>query len=264
MNSPRFAKLAVLCLLSACGLRAAYPIHATFLNFYRNLTPELWALEFQSMRAVDINTVVVESVGHLRADSSDELGYSLAPDGLLYPSDFVDAAERPTRDLLETILSLADQNGMKVYLGSLKTATDWTDGTEFTALRTYNQRVALEVLARYSQHPSLRGWYFTQEIWMNWVKQYGATYYGLSLLGDWAADIKNVDPGGATLASGCEEDGIGRDARLGGRRTRAVDVYFSTSGPHRYSDAAGRYWGRGRRTISRRSAGVFCRHADGG
>jgi hypothetical protein len=107
-------KVAILCLLAVCSLRASYPIQGTFLNFYRNLTPELWALEFQCMRAVDVNTVVVVSVGHLRADSGDQSGYSLAPDGLLYPSDFVDASERPTRDLLEMILSLADQNGINV------------------------------------------------------------------------------------------------------------------------------------------------------
>jgi hypothetical protein len=79
---------------------------------------------------------VVVSVGHLRPDSRDPSAYSLAPDGLLYPSNWVDASERPTRDLLETILSLADQNGMNVYLGSLQTTTDWTDGTEFGALPT--------------------------------------------------------------------------------------------------------------------------------
>jgi uncharacterized protein DUF4434 len=194
-------KLAILCLLAGCGLRASYPIQGTFLNFYRNLTPELWALEFQYMRAVDINTVVVVSVGHLRADSRDSSAYSLAPDGLLYPSDWVDASERPTRDLLETILALADENGMAVYLGSLQTATDWTDGTEFAALRTYNQRVAREIVQRYGQHPSLRGWYFTQEIWMNWAKEYGAAYSGTSLLANWAADMKSIDPAKAATAS---------------------------------------------------------------
>jgi hypothetical protein len=194
-------KLAILCLLACSSLGASYPIQATFLNFYRNLTPELWALEFQYMQAIDINTVVVVSLGHLRPDSGDESGYSLAPDGLLYPSDFVDVSERPTRDLLEMILSLADQNGMNVYLGSLQTATDWTDGTEFAALRSYNQRVAFEIVQRYGHHQSLRGWYFTQEIWMNWVKKYGAAYNGTSLLADWAADMKNIDPAKSTTAS---------------------------------------------------------------
>jgi uncharacterized protein DUF4434 len=201
LTPPRFAKIAILCLLAGCSLRASYPIQGTFLNFYRNLTPELWSLEFQYMRAVDINTVVIVSTGHLRADSRDVSGYSLAPDGLLYPSDWVAASERPSRDLLETILSLADQYGMNVYLGSLQTATDWTDGTEFAALRTYNQRVSFEVIQRYSQHPSLRGWYFTQEIWMNWVKEYGPAYSGTALLADWAADMKSIDPARTTTAS---------------------------------------------------------------
>jgi uncharacterized protein DUF4434 len=198
---PRFVKVAILCLLAGCSLRASHPIQGTFLNFYRNLTPELWALEFQYMRAVDINTVVVVSVGHLRSDSRDASGFSLAPDGLLYPSGFVPANERPCKDLLETILSLADQSGMNVYLGSLQTATDWTDGAEFAALRTYNRRVSTEIIKRYGQHASLGGWYFTQEIWMNWVKRYGSTYSGTALLADWAADMKTIDPAGSTMAS---------------------------------------------------------------
>jgi hypothetical protein len=77
------------------------------------------------------------------------------------------------------ILSLADSNNMKVYLGSLQTEQDWATGIEFTALREYNKRVATEILQRYGHHPSLRGWYFTQEIWMNWVKYCGAGITGL-------------------------------------------------------------------------------------
>ena len=63
------------------------------------------------MQAVDIRSVVVVAVGHLRVDSRDSSGFSLAPDGLLYPSNLVPASERPTRDMLETILALADQSG---------------------------------------------------------------------------------------------------------------------------------------------------------
>ncbi len=198
---PCFAKAALVCLFAACSVRAAYPIRGTFLNFYRELTPELWSLEFQYMRAAGIDTVVVVSLGHLRSDARDSSGYSLAPDGLLYPSALVRAGERPSRDLLELILSLADQSGMKVYLGSLQTAADWTGGTEFTTLRAYNRRVATEVIQRYGRHSSLRGWYFAQEIWMNWVKEYGACYDGTALLASWAADMKNIDPGSKTLAT---------------------------------------------------------------
>jgi len=153
------------------------------------------------MRSAGIDTIVLVSVGHVRTDTRDVSGYSLAPDGLLYPSGLVPAGKRPSRDLLETILSLADRSGMKVYLGSLQTAADWTDGTEFAALRAYNRRVATEVIRRYGRHSSLRGWYFAQEIWMNWVKEYGACYDGTELLANWAVDMKNIDAGRKTLAT---------------------------------------------------------------
>jgi len=172
------------------------------------LTPELWALEFESMKALDIKTVVIVSVGHLRADSNDPDGYSLAPHGLLYPSSFVNASERPTTDRLEMILSLADQRRMKVYVGSLQTATDWSDGTEFSALRAHNRDVAAEIVQRYGRHTSLVGWYFTQEIWMNWVKYYGALngnnaagYYGTLQMANWIADMKAIDPTKLTTAA---------------------------------------------------------------
>ena len=169
------------------------------------------------MKALDIKTVVVVSVGHLRADSNDPDGYSLAPHGLLYPSSFVNASERPTTDRLEMILSLADQRRMKVYVGSLQTATDWSGGTEFNALRKRNKDVAAEIVQRYGWHPSLVGWYFTQEIWMNWVKYYGALngntaagYYGTVQMVNWIADMKAIDPGKLTTAAVVfKKDGTG-------------------------------------------------------
>jgi len=79
---------------------------------------------------------------------------------------------------------------MRVSLGALQTATDWTDGTEFAALRAYNRAVAIEVIQHCERHSSLRGWYFPQEVWMNWMKEYGACYDGTELLANWAADMR--------------------------------------------------------------------------
>ena len=174
-----------------------YPIRGTFLDFYRALTPDLWALEFQYMKQINIDTIVIASVGQLQANSDGT--YSLSPTGLLYPSNFLSPSTRPTNDRLELLLSLADSQGMNIYLGSLQTATSWSDGTEFTALRQWNQQVESEILQRYGRHPSLKGWYFTQEIWMNWVKYYGgsnydaSTYYGTTLMANWVADLKSID-----------------------------------------------------------------------
>lgn len=170
-----------------------YPLLGSFLNFYRNMPQALWAREFDWMRQISMNTIVVLSVGALRPDSTDPLGYSLSGEGLLYPSSLVDPLIRPTEDRLEMILALADQRGMKVYLGSLQTWADWTTGLEFTVLREYNRRVAQEVLTRYRHHPSLAGWYFAQEIWMNWVKYYSPEYYGTTLLRDFVADMQALD-----------------------------------------------------------------------
>jgi hypothetical protein len=153
------------------------------------------------MQEAGINTVVVLSVGRLRSDSADPLDFGLAPEGLLYPSRYLCTAQPIKEDKLEMILSLADERGMNVFLGSLQTETDWTDGTEFTALRAYNRRIAAEILERYGGHRSLRGWYFTQEIWMNWVKYYGADYYGTRLLADWVSDLKRLDPAKQTSAA---------------------------------------------------------------
>ncbi|MEO7142756.1 MAG: DUF4434 domain-containing protein [Bryobacteraceae bacterium] len=192
-------------LFSAGTSGSYFPVLGTFLNFYRDFTPELWGMEFDFMRQVDINTIVVVAVGHLQSDSSDPLGFSVAPDGLFYPSNWVNPASRPTTDRLEMILTLADQRQIKVHLGSLQTAADWSDGTQWTALRAYNQRVATEIVQRYgSRHSSLQGWYFTQEIWMNWVKYYmlnSGSYYGTTLMANWVADMKQIDATKTTTAA---------------------------------------------------------------
>ena len=170
-----------------------YPLLGSFLNFYRDLTPDLWAKEFDLMRQVNMKTVVVFSVGLLMPDTSDTTGYSLSGQGLLYPSSLVDASIRPTTDRLEMLLSLADQRGMNIYLGSLLTWDDWSTGTEFAALRKYNRLVTQEILARYGQHASLQVWFFSQELWLNWIKTSGAGYYGTTLLKEFVSDMAALD-----------------------------------------------------------------------
>lgn len=170
-----------------------FPLGGSFLNFYRNFPLSHWAQEFDWMRQISMSNIVVVAAGGLRPDSADSTGYSLSGEGLLYPSMQIDSSLRPTTDRLEMILSLADQRGMKVYLGSLQTYNDWSTGTEFDALRKWNKLVAQEILANYGHHPSLEGWYFTQELWMNWIKYYGATYYGLGVMANYVTDMKSLD-----------------------------------------------------------------------
>jgi Domain of unknown function (DUF4434) len=157
------------------------------------------------MKQVNIDTIVIVSVGQLQSNSDGT--FSLSSAGLLYPSNYLSPSARPPDDRLELLLSLADARGMNVYLGSLQTATAWSDGTEFTALRQWNKQVESEILQRYGKHTSLKGWYFTQEIWMNWVKYYGGSnydasaYYGTTLMANWIADLKSLDPTKLTTAA---------------------------------------------------------------
>jgi hypothetical protein len=215
-----------------------FPIFGTFLNFYRAFSPKLWEKEFQYMSDVQIDRVIVVAVGHLRTASAGDplsyMGYRLAADGLLYPSQqWVSDAERPTiTDRLGMILSLADAKGMRVYLGSLQTTGDWygSSAAEFAALREYNKRVANEILQLYGTHQSLRGWYFTQEIWMNWVKYYtqpNQDYYGTTLVKDFTADMRQINASkSVTTSTVLKKDANGSMPGLTPQELQAVATGF--------------------------------------
>lgn len=232
-----------------------YPLLGSFLNFYRDLTPALWAKEYDLMQQVNFKTVVIFSVGFLQPDTSDPTGFSLSGQGLLYPSTLVEASVRPTTDRLENMLSVADQRGMDVYLGSLSTWADWSDGQEFNALRKYNRLVTQEILARYGQHRSLRGWFFSQEVWLNWIKTYGADYYGTTLLRNFVADMRALECDQAgQRGRGFQRDRIQLDAWTNtGRVAERYDHVFAEF-RRADSDAAGRRRGGSRGTTARRSS----------
>lgn len=178
-----------------------FPLRGSFVMFDREMPSERWGKELDSMQDVGMDTLVVLAVGHLRKNSNDPLGYSPSSDGMLFQSKWAAAHDAPAADRLEMILSLADKRGMKVYVGSMQTESDWTTGLELAALRAYNERIAAEIIERYASHQSLTGWYFPQEIWMNWVKYYGQSYYGTAALRDFVADMKRIDPTKAIAAT---------------------------------------------------------------
>jgi hypothetical protein len=181
----------------------ALPIQATFLNFYRDFDEELWAREFDEMAANDIRTVVVVSAGHLEPASGGVGGFGLSRDGLLYPSQHAVPGD-PVTDRLAWLLNLADQRNMKVYVGSLQTYGPWKDGQELAALRAYNRLVVREILQQYGQHPSLAGWYFSQELWLNEVKvelaQTGQSI-GVDVMRNFILDARAADPTRAVIAA---------------------------------------------------------------
>lgn len=200
--------------------------------FNRNFSPAETGQEFGDMKAVGMDKVIPISVGHLTGAPGTPGGpcTALSADGLLYPSSLV--SNPPSEDKLGNFLSVADAKGMKVYLGSLRTFGDWTTGTEFDSLRSCNKAVVQEVIARYGSHPSLVGFYWTQEIWLNWVKHSGPSYYGISLLNQFVSDVRAIDPTKVVFTAPVfKKDGVGAMPGLTAQGTGvALNLLLAGSG----------------------------------
>lgn len=189
--------LAAMLLVVEPASGVSYPVRGSFFNFYRNMSQELWGRELDRMVLLEMDTIVISSVGRLRPGASGPV-CQLDTAGMLYPSLYAQSQNPPIEDRLGMILQLAQQRGMSVYIGSLITAGDWTTGMEFSMLRTCNKSVAAEILLRYpGQAATVKGWYFTQELWLNWAKYYilnNGFYYGTDVLRDFVTDMKSVNP----------------------------------------------------------------------
>lgn len=180
------------------------PIRATFIDTYRPFSAQDWAQEFDEMKALKIDSVIITAIGQVKA-ASGQAPYSLQlyRPGFHYPTTLPGEGVAPSDDFLETILTLADQRNMYVYIGSLQTVEglNWWD-TNLTNFASLNQSVAADVQARYGHHASYVGWYFTQEIWMNEIKYWhtcnpytqGAPYYGSTFAGSFLSSIRAINP----------------------------------------------------------------------
>jgi hypothetical protein len=174
---------------------------ASYFVYDRNQSSAELDSELAQMQGAGMNTVIPISVGMLNGGAGTPGGpcTTLSANGLLYPSALV--ANPPTDDKLGTLLTLADARGMKVSLGSLQTAGDWTSGAEFDSLNSCNAAVFQEVHSLYGFHPSLVGVYSTQELWLNWVSYYGPSYYGITLLRNLVAAVEAADPNWVVFAA---------------------------------------------------------------
>ncbi len=166
----------------------------SFVKFDRNFTTvEMWQRELAAEAALGHRILILPGDGTLMPSSEDDTGFTVNPQTLLYPSDIFPAL--PSRpDELGMLLTAADQFGMQVFIGSLQTYGVWSNGDEFDALHKYDILLAREILARYGAHPSFNSgggnWYFSHELWLNWVKFYGPAYYGIGELETYVAHMK--------------------------------------------------------------------------
>ena len=142
----------------------AIPITGTFLDEishdipHQNWGPAEWEADFQNMKAIGIDTVILIRAGHKKQ--------------ITYPSPYLisQGCYRPHIDLLELFLSLADKYGMCFYFGLYDSGydSDNQDGYNPDDLKLYAERnkyVIEEVWNNYAtRHKSFGGWYLSCEI----------------------------------------------------------------------------------------------------
>jgi hypothetical protein len=194
-----FRAIAVaIALLSAYVAPAQSIPHLTgsFVTFDRNFTAQMWTQELATQSSLGHKILILPGCGDLMPSASDPTGYTVNPQTLIYPSKLF-PANPPVLDNLGMLLNAADEYGMTVYIGSLQTYGDWGTGAEFSALHKYDPLVAEEIMSLYGSHPSLGkgNWYFSHEIWLNWVKYYGSGYYGIAQLATYVSEMKAINSG---------------------------------------------------------------------
>lgn len=119
---------------------------------HQNWGPAEWAQDFDSMRAIGIDTVILIRSGHQR--------------WLTYPSEVLISRERchrPPLDLVDMFLTLAEERGMDFYFGTYDSGRYWAEG-DFQKEVDLNRAVVDEVWGKYGTRAAFKGWYLTQEV----------------------------------------------------------------------------------------------------
>ena len=136
---------------------AGLPITGTFLDEishdipHQNWGVREWDADFRNMKAIGIDTVIMIRSGYRKF--------------ITWPSEYLlgKGCYRPSVDLVELFLTLADKHGMKFYFGLYDSGRYWDTGDMTYELES-NKYVIEEVWNAYGRHKSLQGWYISTEI----------------------------------------------------------------------------------------------------
>lgn len=119
---------------------------------HQNWGKEEWDLDFAHMKAVGIDTVILIRSGYRKF--------------ITYPSAYLMdkyGCFKPSLDLVELFLQLADKYGMTFYFGLYDSGIYWDTGNLSHEIDA-NRFVIEEVWSKYGHHPSFGGWYISTEI----------------------------------------------------------------------------------------------------
>lgn len=131
----------------------------------RNFSAADWRELVRGMHRIGMDIIVLQELFrneyYYDKHRIEQEGYS---GKAFYPSQlFPGRMEIACSDPVEAILSEADRLGMAVFAGIGMYA--WFDYTE--ASLNWHKKIAREVFERYGGHPSLYGWYISEEVFGN-------------------------------------------------------------------------------------------------
>ncbi|EFK57663.1 DUF4434 domain-containing protein [Sphingobacterium spiritivorum] len=119
---------------------------------HQNWGAEEWDRDFAYMKALGIDTVIMIRSGYRNF--------------ITYPSEYLMSKHgcyRPSMDLVELYLTLADKYDMKFYLGLYDSGVYWDTGNLQFEIDA-NRFVIDEVWQKYGHYKSFGGWYISTEI----------------------------------------------------------------------------------------------------
>lgn len=111
-----------------------------------------WAKDFQHMKAMGIDTVIIIRCGYRKF--------------ITYPSDYLmqqHGCYRPPVDLVDLFLRLAEENEMKLFVGLYDSGVYWDTGNMLHEWDV-NKFVIEELWQRYGHRKAFQGWYLSTEI----------------------------------------------------------------------------------------------------
>lgn len=120
---------------------------------HQNWGRKEWEQDFQTMRSIGIDTVIMIRSGHQR--------------WMTFPSEVLlkRGGYCPPVDLIDMFLGLAEKYGMKFFCGTYDSGTPWWhDDYDVPGEAALMQEVNDEIFFRYGSSPAFRGWYLSQEI----------------------------------------------------------------------------------------------------
>lgn len=166
---------------------AGLQISGTFLDEithdipHQNWGEKEWDLDFQYMKQIGIDTVIMIRSGYKKF--------------ITYPSKYLisKGCYMPSVDLVDMYLRLAEKHGMKFYFGLYDSGKYWATGDMSVEIES-NKYVIDEVWKDYGHYKSFGGWYLSGEISR-------ATKGAISAFYDMGKQCKDVSGGLPTFIS---------------------------------------------------------------